>query len=80
MIAAISFLSAARCAMKLGKVEKAVELFREAGKRYEDLAQLFEKSSPNMAKWAYGMASRCYQLAGDAKRSLDLLKRSGITD
>lgn len=80
MIAAISLLSAARCAMKLGRVEKAVELFREAGRRYETLAQLAERSSPNMAKWAYGMASRCYQLAGDARRSLDMLKRSGITD
>jgi len=80
MIAAISLLSAARCAMKLGRTEEAIKFFREAGKRYEDLARLSEKSSPNMAKWAYGMASRCYQLAGDAERSLDMLRRSGVMD
>lgn len=80
MVAAISLLSAARCAVKLGRIEEAIKLFRDAGKRYEELAKLSEGSSPNMAKWAYGMASRCYQLAGDTRRSLDMLKRSGATD
>lgn len=80
MIAAISLLSAARCAMKLGRVDEALKFFREAGRRYESLAQLSERSSPNMAKWAYGMASRCYQLAGDMRRSLDMLRRSGVAD
>jgi len=79
MLSAISLLSAAKCAMKLGRMEEAMKLFQDAGKRYERLAKSSEKASPNIAKWAYGMAARCYQLAGDVNSFRSSLRRSGIS-
>ncbi len=80
VLSAISLLSAAKCAVKLGRTEEAMKLFGDAGKKYESFARSSEKTSPNIAKWAYGMASRCYQLAGDINSFLSLLRKSGIPD
>jgi len=68
-MAAISLLSAARCAIKLGEMERAAELFRAAGRKYEEVAERVGEESPNLLEWAYNMASRCYQLAGDREAS-----------
>jgi len=74
-MAAISLLSAARCAVKLGEMERAMELFRAAGRRYEEAAEKFGGASPNLLEWAYDVASRCYQLAGDSKAYEKVLSR-----
>ena len=75
LIQAISLLSAARCAIKMERMEYAMELFEEAGRRYEEYAESSKDTAPNLAKWAYGIASRCYQLAGDLKSALNMLRR-----
>jgi len=74
-MAAISFLSAARCAIKLGEMDRASELFRAAGRKYEEVAEKVGEESPNLLEWAYSMASRCYQLAGDRESSENVLSK-----
>ena len=75
LVQAISLLSAARCAIRIEKMEYAMELFEKAGRRYEEYAKLNEDAAPALAKWAYGIASRCYQLAGDIKSALNTFKK-----
>jgi len=68
-ISAINFLSAAKCAVKLGKMDEAKDLFRKAGEFYEKLGESLEEESYNYAEWAYRMASNCYRLSGDLELS-----------
>ncbi|MCD6235576.1 MAG: hypothetical protein J7J94_01060 [Thaumarchaeota archaeon] len=64
-LSALSMLSAAKCAVKLGRMNEASELFKAAGKMYEKLAEKVRESSPDLSEWARGMAIKCYQLAGE---------------
>lgn len=73
---AINLLSAARCAVKLGIMDEAGELFRRAGELYERLGEKFESESHNYAEWAYRMASSCYRISGDIKLSDKVLEKA----
>lgn len=75
---AINLLSAARCAIKLGMMNEARELFRRAGELYEKLGERYEADSRNYAEWAYRIASNCYNLSGDLELSLKALKRADV--
>ncbi len=76
-VAAVSLLSAAKCAVRLGRMNEAMELFKKAGAKYEQLADEMGASSPNLSEWAYGIALKCYQLAGDRSSSENVLKKTG---
>jgi len=74
-LSALSMLSAAKCAAKLGK-EHASEYFKEAGKRYEKYGDSIISVSPNSSAWAYKMASRCYNWAGDQEAADNALRKA----
>ncbi|OYT68131.1 MAG: hypothetical protein B6U65_00345 [Candidatus Wolframiiraptor sp. EX4484-121] len=74
-LSALSMLSAAKCAAKLGE-ERASEYFKEAGRRYEKYGDSILSISPNSSAWAYKMASRCYNWAGDQKAADNVLKKA----
>ncbi|MCS7132208.1 MAG: tetratricopeptide repeat protein [Aigarchaeota archaeon] len=73
---AMNFLSAARCAVKLGVMDEAREFFRKAGDLYERLGESLEGGSHNYAEWAYLMASNCYRLSGDMEFSNRALEKA----
>lgn len=73
---AINFLSAARCAVKLGMMNEAREFFRRAAELYERLGESLECESHSYAEWAYRMASNCYRLSGDAELSNSVLEKA----
>lgn len=75
-LTALSYLSAAKCALKLGKIDEASKLFLEAGKRYEDYGDSVLSVSPNSSAWAYKMASRCYTWAGDDSSAEKALEKA----
>lgn len=80
-LTALSYLSAAKCALKLGRIDEASKLFLEAGKKYEDYGDSILNVSPNSSAWAYKIASRCYTWAGDnnsAEKALE--KASSISE
>ena len=80
-LTALSYLSAAKCALKLGRIDDASKLFLKAGKKYEDYGDSILSVSPNSSAWAYKMASRCYAWAGDdssAEKALE--KASSIAE
>ena len=74
-LSALSMLSAAKCAAKLGK-ESASEYFKEAGRRYEKYGDSIISISPNSSAWAYKMASKCYNWAGDRESADSVLKKA----
>ena len=74
-LSALSMLSAAKCAAKLGK-ENAFEYFREAGRKYEEYGDSIMNISPNSSAWAYKIASKCYNWAGDQKAADNALKKA----
>ena len=74
-LSALSMLSAAKCAAKLGK-ENAFEYFREAGRKYEEYGDSIMSISPNSSAWAYKMASRCYNWAGDQEAADNVLRKA----
>ncbi len=75
-LSAINFLAAARCAVKLGRMDEAREFFRKAGQLYEKLGENLEGDSYNYAEWAYRMASNCYRLSGDLELSRNALEKA----
>ena len=74
-LSALSMLSAAKCAAKLGK-KCASEYFEEAGRRYEKYGDSIINVSPNSSAWAYKMASRCYNWAGDEEAADNVLRKA----
>jgi len=74
-LSALSMLSAAKCATRLGRHEEAKEYFKQAGERYESYGDLVISISPNSSAWAYKMAARCYEWAGDKESASRLLKK-----
>lgn len=80
-LAALSLLSAAKCALKLGRIDEASRLFREAGEKYEAYGKTIITASPNSSAWAYKMASKCYTWAGeDSAAEKALEKASSIAE
>ena len=75
-LSALSFLSAAKCAVKLGRLDEARKYFEEAGARYEKYADSIISISPNSSAWAYKMASRCYNWAGKDREADNILRKS----
>ncbi len=75
-LSALSMLSAAKCATKLGRHEEARRYFRQAGERYESYGDSVISISPNSSAWAYRMAARCYEWAGDRESASRLLRKA----
>ena len=50
--------------------------FKEAGRRYEKYGDSIISISPNSSAWAYKMASRCYNWAGDRESADSVLKKA----
>ncbi len=74
-MAAVSYLAAAKCLLKAGKKEKAVQLFRTAAEYYVKYAESTTPVSPNSAVWGYQMASKSYMWAEDFEKAEELLKK-----
>jgi len=75
-LSALSMLSAAKCATKLGRHEEARRYFKQAGERYESYGDSVISISPNSSAWAYKMAARCYEWAGDRESASRLLRKA----
>lgn len=62
-MAALSLLSAAKCALKAGDNKAATTLFDLAGDSYMEYAESTASISPRSSIWGYKMASKCYMWA-----------------
>lgn len=80
-MAALSYLSAARCLSKIARMKEARRYYRLAGENYERYAEEVIEVSPNSAVWGYVTASKCFMWSedeGKAKENMD--KARAIAD
>jgi len=73
-MAALSYLSAAKCLMKVGERERAMELFKKAGDKYREYGESIISLTPTSTAWAYNMASKCYMWAEEYGKAEELRK------
>jgi len=64
-MAALSYLSAAKCLVRAGKRSEALEYFRLAGHKYREYADSTSSVAPSSTVWGYRMAAKCYMWAED---------------
>jgi len=68
-MAALSLLSAAKCALKAGDNKAAMTLFDLAGDSYVKYAESTSSVSPRSSIWGYKMASKCYMWANKFEKA-----------
>jgi len=68
-MAALSLLSAAKCALKIGDKKAAITLFDLAGDSYVEYADSTASISPRSSIWGYKMASKCYMWANKFEKA-----------
>ena len=68
-MAALSLLSAAKCALKIKDNKAASTLFDLAGDSYIEYAETTSSISPRSSIWGYRMASKCYMWANKFEKA-----------
>jgi len=74
-MAALSYLSAAKCLAKVGKKE-AAKYFRLAAENYRKYAEETVGISPTSAVWGYLTASKCYMWAEDEEKAKEYMEKA----
>ena len=73
-MAALGYLSAAKCLLRVGRRDEALELFRLAGDKYREYAESTSSIAPTSTVWGYRMAAKCYMWAEEYETAQRLME------